>query len=151
MQKFVSSLKRFVFIIIVLVVLTFVSVSLFDQLIAEPIGLTGLLRQAGRILIVVAFGSIAIVFIRRSKHLLSKHVGVHAATIFQFFMMLTAGIVMIFAFLHILQVSPSNLLIGGGIVTIVFGLVISTFIGNILAGTLVLMNPSVQSWRYDHG
>ena len=90
-------------------------------------------------MIVVAFGSIVIVVIRRSKHLLSKHVGVHAATIFQFFMILTTGIVMIFTFLHILQVSPSNLLIGGGIVTIVFGLVISTFVGNILAGTLVLM------------
>jgi small-conductance mechanosensitive channel len=138
-QKFVSSLKRFIFILIVLVVLTIVSVSLFDQLIAEPIGLTLLLHQAGRILIVVVFGSIAIVIIRRSKHLLSKHVGEHAATIFQFFMMLTAGIVMIFSFLHILQVSPSNLLVGGGIVTIVFGLVISTFVGNILAGTLVLM------------
>jgi small-conductance mechanosensitive channel len=120
-------------------VLTLVSVYLFDQLVAEPIGLNLLLHQAGRILIVVAFGLITIVVIRRSKHLLSKHVGVHAATIFQFFMILVTCIVMIFAFLHILQVAPSNLLIGGGIVSIVFGLIISTFVGNILAGTLVLM------------
>lgn len=139
LQEFVSSLKRFVFAIIALVVLTLVSVYLFDQFIAEQIGFTSLLHQTGRASIVVVFGSVIILFIRRSKHLLSRHVGVHPATVFQFFMILAVSIVMIFAFLHIFQVSPSSLLIGGGIVSIVVGLVISTFVGNILAGTLVLM------------
>lgn len=46
---------------------------------------------------------------------------------------------MIFAILHIFQVSPSSLLIGGGMVSIVFGLVISTSVGNLIAGTFVLM------------
>jgi len=139
LQQFVSSLKRFAFSVVALVVLTLVSVYLFDQLIAEQIGLSDLLRQTGRALIVVLFGALIILSIRRSKHLLSKRVGVHPATVFQFFMILVVGIVMIFAFLHIFQVSPSSLLIGGGIVSIVVGLVISTFVGNILAGTLVLM------------
>jgi small conductance mechanosensitive channel len=139
LQEFASSLKRFVLSLIALVILTLVSVYLFDQLIAEQIGLSGLFHQTGRALIVVVFGSIAIILIRRSKHILSKHVGVHAATVFQFFIILAASLVMIFAFLNIFQVSPTNLLIGGGIVTIVVGLVISTFVGNILAGTLVLM------------
>jgi len=108
-------------------------------LIAEQVGLTGLFHQTGNALIVVVFGSVTILFIRRSRRLLSRHVGVHPATVFQFFMILAVRIVMIFAFLHIFQVSPSNLLISGGIVSIVVGLVISTFVGNILAGTLVLM------------
>jgi small-conductance mechanosensitive channel len=139
LQEFVSSFKRFVFALIALVVLTLVSVYLFDQLIAEQVGLTGLFHQTGNALIVVVFGSVTILFIRRSRRLLSRHVGVHPATVFQFFMILAVSIVMIFAFLHIFQVSPSNLLISGGIVSIVVGLVISTFVGNILAGTLVLM------------
>jgi small-conductance mechanosensitive channel len=139
LQQFVSSLKRLVFTVAALVVSTLASVYLFDQLIAEQIGLPDLLHQTGRALIVVLFGLLIILSIRRSKHLLSKHVGVHPATVFQFFMILAVGIVMIFAFLHIFNVSASNLLIGGGIVSIVIGLVISTFVGNILAGTLVLM------------
>jgi small-conductance mechanosensitive channel len=139
LQQFVSSLKRFVFTVAALVVLTLISAYLFDQLIAEQIGLSGLFHQTGRALIVVIFGSLIILSIRRSKDVLSKHVGVHPATVFQFFMILAVSIVMIFAFLHIFDVSPSSLLIGGGIVSIVFGLVVSTFVGNILAGTLVLM------------
>jgi len=62
--------------------------------------------------------------------------------VFQFFMILTVGIVALFAILHIFQVSPTTLLVSGGVVSIVIGLVISTFVGNILAGTLVFMtNP----------
>jgi small-conductance mechanosensitive channel len=139
LQGFVGSLKRFIFALIILVVLTLVSVYLFDQLIAEQIGLTGLFHQTGRALIIVLFGSVIILVIRQSKHLLSKHVGVHPATVFQFFMILAVGIVMIFALLNIFEVSPGNLLLGGGIVSIVIGLVVSTFVGNVLAGTLVLM------------
>jgi small-conductance mechanosensitive channel len=115
------------------------SVYLFDQLIAGPIGFTSILRQVGRILIVVIFSSIAIIVIRRLKPLLTKHVGVHVATVFQTIMIIIACIVMIFAILHIFQVSPSSLLIGGGIVSIVFGLVVSTSVGNLLAGTFILM------------
>jgi small-conductance mechanosensitive channel len=80
-------------------------------------------------------------FIRRSKSLVTGHVGVHAAPVFQFLMILIVGM-MIFTLLDIFQVSPTALLVGGGIVSIIMGLVISTFVGNILTGTLVLVtNP----------
>jgi len=138
-QKFVNSFKRFVFVQLVIVILTLFSVYLFDQLVAGQTGFTGVLHQAGRILIVIVFGSFAIIIIRRSKPLLSKHVGVNVATVFQFLMILITIIIMIFTFLHILGVAPSSLLIGGGIVSIVFGLIISTTVGNFFAGTFVLM------------
>jgi small-conductance mechanosensitive channel len=139
LQKLVNSFKRFVFAQLILVILTFVSVYLFDQLVAGQMGFTGVLRQAGRILIVVVFGLVAIIIIRRLKPLLSKHIGVHGATVLRNLLILVACIIMIFTILNILQVSPSSLLIGGGIVSIVFSLVISTTIGDLLAGTFVLM------------
>ena len=136
---FISSVKRFALAVVLVVVVTLATVYLFDQFVAEQIGLTGLFHQTSRALIVVGFGSVVIILVRRSKHVLARHVGPHAAGIFQFFMMLIVGIVLIFSFLHIFEVSLTTLLIGGGIVSIVVGLVISTFVGNILAGTLVLM------------
>lgn len=138
-MNLISSFKRFALVIASIAVLTLISVYVFDQLIAEQVGFTGVLHQAGKAVIVVLFGSVTILFIRRSKHLLSRHVGPHPATIFQFLMILVVGTVMVFAFLDILQVSPTSLLIGGGILSIVVGLIISTFVGNILAGTLVIM------------
>jgi small-conductance mechanosensitive channel len=102
-------------------------------------GLEALFTEAIETLIVLFFGSIIIAFIRRSKNLIAKHIGAQLATVFQFFMILAASILMTFALLGIFQVSPTTLLISGGIVSIVVGLVISTFVGNILAGTLVFM------------
>jgi len=137
-----GSIKRFILVLVLLAVVTLSMVLLFDQLIAAPIGLSALFAETIRTVIVVVFGSIIILFIRRSKPLISKYVGIHPATIFQFFIVLIVTIVMIFSVLNIFQVPPTTLLVSGGIVSIVIGLVISTFVGNILAGTLVLMtNP----------
>jgi len=138
LADFVSSVKRFALIIAILVVLGFSVVFAIDQLfpVETP---TMLIHQTVRTLIVISFGLVIVFFIRRSKSLLSKHVGVHLALVFQLFMMLVVGIVVVFASLDIFQVSPTTLLLGGGIASIVIGLVISTFVGNILAGTLVLM------------
>ena len=139
MQKFVNSFKRFVFIQIIIIILTFFCVYLFDQLIAEQTGLNEVFHQVGRILIVIVSGSIAILIIRSSKNLLSKHVGVPAGTVFQVVMIAITIIVMIFTFLHILHVEPSTLLLSGGIVSIVFGLVVSSSVGDFIAGTFVHM------------
>ncbi|HVQ01228.1 MAG TPA: mechanosensitive ion channel domain-containing protein [Candidatus Thermoplasmatota archaeon] len=139
MRKVVTSFKRFVFAQFLLIVFTFVTVFLFDQFTEGQVGFTSILRQVGRIFIVIIFGGVAIFIIRRSKHILSRHVGMHAANVFQIMMIVIACIVMVFAILHIFQVSPNSLLIGGGIVSIVFGLIVSTTVGSLLAGTFVLM------------
>jgi small-conductance mechanosensitive channel len=134
--------KRFALILVLLLVAASIVVFLFDQFVAKQMQFATLFAQTVRTTIVVSFGSIAVVFIRRSKPLVSKYVGVHTASVFQFFIILSVGIVMVFAALQIFQVSPTALLIGGGVVSIVIGLVVSTLVGNILAGTLVLMtNP----------
>jgi len=138
---FVSSVKRFTLIIALLVIVAFGIAFSFDQLIAKQTQLPTLVlvAQTVKTVIVVVFGLIIIFFIRRSRPLLSKYVGIHLAAVFEFFMILVVGVVMILTSLNIFQVSPTTLLIGGGIASIVMGLVISTFVGNILAGTLVLM------------
>src|SRR5512136_1809526 len=139
MQKLSRSLERLLAILLILVVSTLVSIYVFDQLITQLVGIASFVQQAGRISIVIVSGSIAVLLIRRSKRILSKYIGVHATSLLQIFMILTTLIVMIFSILHILQVSPSSLLISGGIVSIVFGLIVSSFVGNILAGNFVLM------------
>jgi small-conductance mechanosensitive channel len=138
----VNSLKRFLLVLVLLAGLTLSLALVFDQMVAESTKLSVLFVQTIRIVLVVAFGSIIILFIRRFRSLIASRVGVHPATVFQFFIVIIVVIVMIFAVLNIFKVPPTTLLVSGGIVSIVLGLVISTFAGNILAGTLVLMtNP----------
>jgi small-conductance mechanosensitive channel len=139
---FINSLKRFLLVLVLLAAVTLTVALVFDQMVAVSTKLSVLLAQTIRTVLVVAFGFIIILFIRRSRSLLSSRVGAHPATVFQFFMVIIVVIVMIFAVLNIFQVSTTTLLVSGGIVSIVLGLVISTFVGSILAGTLVLMtNP----------
>ena len=139
MTQIVSSFKRFFFIQLMIVIMTFFSIFLFDQLFAVPTGLNEVLHQVGQILIVITFGSIAIIVIRSSKALLTKHVGIQTTNVFQYLMIAITIIIMIFGVLHILNVPPSTLLVGGSAVSIIFGLIISTSVGNLLAGTFVLM------------
>ena len=138
MADFLSSIKRLALIITILIVVGSSVVFAIDQLFPEETTTT-LINETVRSMIILSFGLIIVFFIRRSKPLLSKHVGVHLALVFQFFMILVVGIVVVFSSLDIFRVSPTTLLLGGGIASIVIGLVISTFVGNILAGTLVLM------------
>lgn len=138
MADFLSSIKRLALIVIILIAVGSSIVFAIDPFFPKETTTT-LIHQTVRTLIVVSFGLIIVFFIRRSKPLLSKQVGAHLALIFQFFMILVVGIVVVFSSLDIFQVSPTTLLVGGGIASIVIGLVISTFVGNILAGTLVLM------------
>jgi len=144
MSQFVYSFKRFFTILIVLAAVTVSAVFVFDQFVAKPLGLSTLLIQTYRILIRVLFGLLIIFFIRRSNPLITRRFGAQPATIFQFFMILAVSIVMIFSILGVFQVSGTTLLVSGGIVSIVIGLVISTFVGNILAGALVLVTHSLR-------
>src|SRR5512135_3631903 len=118
MQKLSRSLERLLAVLLILVASTFVSLYVFDQLITQVAGFASFIQQAGRISIIIIFGSIAILLIRRSKRILSKYIGVHAASLLQIFMIAAALIIMLFSVLHVLQVSPSSLLISGGIVSI---------------------------------
>lgn len=138
----VNSIKRFFLVLALLTVATFGMLYLFDRLIAVPAGLSMLLDQSARTVILLISGSIILLFVRRSKPLISRRVGVHPATVFQLFVVLTVVLGMIFGIFGILNVELGTLLIGGSVVSIVIGLVISTFVGNILAGTMVFMtNP----------
>ncbi len=139
MQKLSRSLERLFAALLILAIITLVSVYFFDQLISQQVGIASFVQQAGRISIVIIFGTIALLLIRRSKHIFLKYIGDQAASLLQIFMIVATLIVMIFSVLHILQVSPSSLLISGGIVSIVFGLIVSSFVGNLLAGNFVLM------------
>ena len=140
MVDLVSSLKRLALIIALLIVAAFGLVFAYNQLFyGKPVDWTKLIPKIVSTVMIVSFGLIIIFFIMRYKPLLSKHVGFPLATVFQFFTILTVSMVVVFSSLDMFQVSPTTLLVGGGIASIVIGLVISTFVGNILAGTLVLM------------
>jgi small-conductance mechanosensitive channel len=133
----VNSFKRFAVFLAFLVFLGIGTIYIFDVFIAAPIDLPFFIIQVFRIIIIIGFWLTIILFLRQAKPFMNARIGNQAATVLQFLMGAIAVIVMSFGVLHTLGVSPTTLLTGAGIISITLGLIISTFVGGILAGTLV--------------
>lgn len=139
MLSLVGSVKRFVTVLVFLIGLAVGTLLLVDLLVPTPTNLPIFTKQAIRVTIIIAFWLTILLFIRRSKQMMVRNVGDQAATILQFFMVAIAVLVMVFGVLNTLEVSPESLLTGAGIASITIALIVSTFVGAILAGGLVFM------------
>ncbi len=144
LESFVDNFKKFAIILTLLVVLAVGSVYLFDLFAAARLNVVVFSRETFRIIIIVGFWLIILLFLRRTKPFMSAHVGDPAAKIIQFFIASIAVLAMTFGVLHTFGVSPDSLLAGAGIATITIGLIVSTFVSGILAGALVFTTHSFR-------
>jgi len=140
----VDSFKRFAIILVFLVILSLGTVYVFDQFVSAPTNLLIFSRETIRIIIIIGFWLVILLFLQRAKPFLATRIGAPAAAILQFSIGAIAVMVMILGVLNTLGVSPENLLIGAGIATVTVGLIISTFVSGILAGALVFLTHSFR-------
>jgi small-conductance mechanosensitive channel len=140
----VDSFKRFAIALTFLIVLSLSTVYLFDVFVAAPINLPIFSKQTFRIILIVGFWLVILLFLQRTKPFMTARIGAQAATVLQFSMGAIAVLVMCFGVLHTLGVSPESLLTGAGIASITIGLIISTFVGGILSGALVFTTHSFK-------
>ena len=144
MARIVNSLKRLIAVFVSLIGLAIITILLYDLFVAAPIDQHDFVSQTIGIAIVIGFWATILVFIRRSKSIMARHLGEQPATILQVFMATIAILFMVFAVLTTLGVSPENLLTGAGFASITIGLVISTFVGGLLAGALVFATHKLR-------
>ncbi len=137
MLTIVSSVKRLAIAVALLVVLAAGTLVVYNLFLQTPINLPDFGDNVIRITLVAGFWLLVLVLISRSKHAIAKHLGDQSATVIQFLMGSISLLIMIFAILHVLGVSPDTLLTSAGIATITIGLIISTFVGSILSGVFV--------------
>jgi small-conductance mechanosensitive channel len=137
LSSIVNSVKRFVMGLVLLVALAAGTLFLFSTFVLEPINLSEIATQSIKIILIISFWVTILIFINRSKPLTTKHLGEQTSTILQFFMGGIAVLVMLFAILNVLNVPPQTLITGAGFASITIGLIVSTFVGGILAGALV--------------
>ena len=140
----VDSFKRFAIILVFLVILSISTVYVFDQFVSAPTNLVIFSRETLRIILIVGFWLIILLFLQHAKPFLASRIGAPAAAVLQFVIGAIAVMVMIFGVLNTLGVSPESLLIGAGIATVTVGLIISTFVSGILAGALVFLTHSFR-------
>jgi small-conductance mechanosensitive channel len=133
----VSSFKRFAIVLTFLIVLGISVIYLFDLFVAVPINLPVFLRQAFRVILIIGFWITILMLLRGARPLMLTRIGAQATMVVQYFLGAMSILIMSFGVLQTLGVSPETLLAGAGIASITVGLIVSTFIGGILAGALV--------------
>lgn len=144
MAGFVNSFKKFIIVIALLALTGFGTVYMYDQFVSVPGSLFLFSKQSLRIMLIVGFWLIVLFFIRRSKSFMVTRFGVAPTALLQFMMQSLSVLVMGFGVLHTLGVSPGNLLVGAGVISLIIGVVLSTFVGNIVAGALVFTTHSFK-------
>ena len=118
-----------------------VAISIIDLLFApydvQP-GFLALLHDVLRISIMLAGGGCIALLARRLRTPGFTTAGGRLTSVISFFLILATALLIFFGILGTLDVPLSDLLLGGGILSIVIGLVVSTLFGNIISGALVL-------------
>lgn len=141
MAKVIPSLQRLVVYLIVTLALTVAALYVFNQFIApKPLTFSETLSEAVSIIIIISFLSAAIAIVRRFRPFMSQRMGSQISTIVYYVILTIAILFAVFGILNTVGVRSTDLLTGAGIISITVGLVISTFVGNLLSGLLVFTN-----------
>src|SRR5665647_1119159 len=94
---------------------------LYTLYVAAPISQHDFVSQTIGIAIIIGFWGTTLVFIRRSKPIMARHIGEQSANILEIFMASIAVLIMVFAVLNTLGASPEALLTGAGFASITIG------------------------------
>ena len=145
MSNVVNSLKRLVTVFILLMVLAAITLLIYNYWIQKPINLPEVVDKSIQIVFIAGFWLAILLFIRRSKPVLARNFGEQPATIVQTFIGGIAILVMIFALLNVIGVSPESLLVGAGIASIAISLIVSSFVSNLLSGAFVFLTHKFRA------
>ncbi len=145
MLSALGSVRRVALSLILIVALAAGTLALYDAFVQAPINLPTFADDLVRITLIVAFWFSVLAVIIRSKAAVARHLGEQPATVIQLFLASISLLIMTFAVLHVLGVSPSSLLTGAGIASITIGLIVSTFVGSLLSGIFVFASHKFRS------
>ena len=117
---------------------SWISLHLFELFVAPSIGVTHTHIQIVSVIAIVTIAFAVITATRRLlKEFASKTHPQFSASL-TFFIMILITLVASLAILHQLNVNPQEILISGGVAAIILGIGVSTIVGNILSGGLIL-------------
>ncbi len=144
MPSVLTSVKRFAGSLVVFVVVAAMTVCFYQMYVAKFISEMDLLNRTTTVALILTFFALFLLFIRSYRRLVEPYIGAQATTILNMFLVSVASIVTVLAALNTFGVSAQALLTGAGFASITIGLIISTFVGGILAGALVFATHKIR-------
>jgi small-conductance mechanosensitive channel len=123
---------------ILLIVVARLSLALFEIFFATPLGLTHNRILIGETMATIAISFVVVSLIRRFLKKLAIKMPTQFVASLSFFSIVIISIIASLVLLYIWGVQPQTILVGGGVAAIVIGIGVSTIVGNILSGALML-------------
>jgi small conductance mechanosensitive channel len=122
----------------IVVILTWAVLYLFESVLAQRLGITDLHIHISGSVATIAISFVLITTIRRLIHSSIPMISQHLMAVISSFVVIVVSLIAIIVLMYLWNFDPETILVGGGVVAIVVGIALSTIVGNILSGGLVL-------------
>jgi small conductance mechanosensitive channel len=122
----------------IVIILTSAVLYLFESVLSQRLGITDLHIHISGSVATVAISFVLITTIRRIIHRSIPLISPHMMAVISSFVVILISLVAIIVLMYLWNFDPGTILVGGGVVAIVVGIALSTIVGNILSGGLVL-------------
>jgi small conductance mechanosensitive channel len=122
----------------IVVILTWAVLYLFESVLAQHLGITELHIHISGSVATIAISFVLITTIRRLIHRSIPMISQHLMAVISSFVVILISLITIIVLMYMWNFNPQTILVGGGVVAIVVGIALSTIVGNILSGGLVL-------------
>ena len=134
----VRRLIRIALTALLVIALTWLSLYLFETFLAPDLGIEHFHIQLTGSAITVAISFVLIYAIRQIVHKSPLGISPHLSAVISFFVIIIISLIGAVALMHQWGINPQVILVSGGVAAIIVGIALSTIVGNILAGGLVL-------------
>lgn len=115
-----------------------VSLSIFQMFVAPAMGLKHLHIQATETAITIIIALILVIAVRRILRKFSGKIPAQFSAVISFFIIIVISLIVGISLLYQWDIQPQEILVGGGVVAIIIGIGVSTIVGNIFSGGLML-------------
>ena len=122
----------------IVVILTWAVLYLFESVLAQQLGITDLHIHISGTVATIAISFVLITTIRRLIHSSIPMISQHLMAVISSFVIILVSLIAIIVLMYLWNFDPETILVGSGVVAIVVGIALSTIVGNILSGGLVL-------------
>ncbi|MFI5416198.1 MAG: mechanosensitive ion channel domain-containing protein [Nitrososphaerales archaeon] len=133
-----AEFKALVIKLVILIATVRISIALFEDFFAPNLGLRHNHILIGETMATIVVSFIVITSIRGVLKRAPTKIPAHLIASISFFSIIIISLIASLILLYIWGVSPQTILVGGGVAAIVVGLGVSTIVGNILSGALML-------------
>ncbi|MGC1426248.1 MAG: mechanosensitive ion channel domain-containing protein [Nitrosotalea sp.] len=124
--------------LVILIVATRVSIAVFETYFAKNIGFGHNHILAGETMITVVVSFVIISLIRSALKKFPTIIPSHLSASISFFSIIIISLISSLILLYAWGVQLQTILVGGGVVAVVVGIGVSTIVGNILSGAIML-------------